>query len=108
MRKLVVLIALAFWAIIVLPFLPAGNIDKKLPDLTRTITTGCDIKQVFDTRIQKSAWMVTVWARYAGSDPKKKDWKLWYCTRKKRMKAMFDCDHWLKVVAKKIKAVHSQ
>ena len=98
MGKLVILIAL-----VLCPALSAGNIDHKLPDLTRTITTGCTIKQVFDTRIQKSAWMVTVWARYVGSDSKKKDWKLWYCTRKKRMKAMGDCDHWLKVVAKAIK-----
>ena len=103
MGKLVVLIAL-----VLCPALSAGDIDKKLPDLARTISTGCDIKQVFDTRTQGAVWKVTVWARYAGSDLKKKDWKLWYCSRKKRMKAFSDCDHWLKVVAKRIRTVRSQ
>ena len=98
MRKLVVLIALALC-----PSLPAGDIDKKLPDLARTVSTGCHISRVLDSRTKKEAWKVVVWARYAGSR-KKEDWKLWYCIRKKRMKAMGDCDHWLKMVAKKIKA----
>ena len=102
MRKLVVLIAL-----ILCPALSAGDIDKKLPNLALTITTGCDIKRVLDDLTKKEAWKVTVWARYAGSK-EKEDWRLWYCTRKKRMKAMSDCDKWLKMVAKKIKAVRSQ
>ena len=103
MRKLAILIALALC-----PALSAGDIDKKLPDLTQTVSTGCYISHIQDARTQKPVWELIVWARYAGSEAEKKDWKLWYCSRKKRMKAMGDCDKWLKMVAKKIKAVRYQ
>ena len=104
MGKLVILIAL-----VLCPALSADNIDKKLPDLKRTISTGCYISQILDVRTKQKMWQVVVWARYAGTDSKaKEDWKLWYSTRTKRMKVMGDCDKWLKMVAKKIKASRSQ
>ncbi|KKL24930.1 hypothetical protein LCGC14_2410370 [marine sediment metagenome] len=104
MGKLVVLIAL-----VLCPALSAGDINKKLPDLALTVSTGCHVSRVLDTRTKKEAWQVVVWARHAGSDPEaKEDWKLWYSTRTKRMKALKDCDKWLERVAKKIKASRSQ
>ncbi len=99
MGKLVILIAL-----VLCPALLAGNIDHKLPDLERTVSTGCQVSRVLDVRTQREAWQVIVWAHYSTPAPKKKDWKLWYSTRTKRMKALKDCDKWLKRVAKKIKA----
>ena len=99
MRKLVILIAL----ILCLPT-SSGNIDKKLPDLERTVLTGCEVKQVLDARTKESVWQLIVWAHYSSLAPEKKDWKLWYSTRTKRMKALKDCDLWLKQVAKKVKA----
>lgn len=103
MRKLVVLVAL-----FLCPALSAGNIDKKLPDLSRTVATGCYITHIQDVRTQKPVWELIVWARYAGSPKGKEDWRLWYSNRNKRTKAFKDCDYWLRIVVKKIRAVRSK
>ena len=107
MRKLVILIAL-----VLCPALSAGNIDKKLPDLTNLSSYGCVvrgpiIKRNYNDPVGRArpVWVLTVWAEHRDPLAKKavRDWKLWYSDRKKRAKALTDCDGWMEKVAKKLR-----
>ena len=108
MRKLAILIAL-----MLCPALSAGNIDKKLPNPVNLRNYGCVINgPVWRTDHndprgqQRRVWILTVWAAHQDPLAKKatRDWKLWYSDRRKRAKALTDCDHWMERVAKKVKA----
>ena len=112
MGKLVVLIAL-----VLCPALSAGNIDKKLPDLLHLARYGCVVRgPVWQTDHndprgeQRRVWTLTVWAAHRDPLAKKatKDWKLWYSSRSKRVKALTDCDKWMDRVAKKARVFRSQ
>ena len=113
MSKLAVLIALALC-----PALSAGDIDKKFPDLTNLVRYGCVVNgPVWRTDYndprgqQRKVWTLTVWAAHQDPLAKKattKDWKLWYSDRRKRAKALTDCDKWMEKLSRKVKAFRSQ
>jgi hypothetical protein len=87
----------------------AGGLDDKLPALDGLARYGCSvqgpIRQInFDDPSGKarSVWSVTFWAEHISAFGKKarKDWKLLYSFRKKRIKGLTDCDNFMERVSK--------
>ena len=82
----------------------AENLDKKLPALDGLTTYGCSVRgpiRLLDhndaSGREREAWKVTFWAAHKSVFAKKsrKDWKLLYSFRKKRIKGLTDCDKFL-------------
>ncbi len=87
----------------------AGGLDDKLPALDGLVRYGCSvqgpIRQInYDDPSGKarSVWSVTFWAEHISAFGKKarKDWKLLYSFRKKRIKGLIDCDNFMERVRK--------
>ena len=87
----------------------AGGLDDKLPALDGLVRYGCvvrgPIQQIdYDDPSGKarSVWSVTFWAEHISAFGKKarKDWKLLYSFRKKRIKGLTDCDKFMERVSK--------
>ncbi len=87
----------------------AGGLDEKLPTLDGFVRYGCAVKGPV-TQVKhndpsgrsEDVWILTVWVEHR--DPRTgkvvRDWKLWYSTRSKRMKALTDCDKFMERVKK--------
>ncbi len=87
----------------------AGGLDDKLPALDGLVRYGCSVQgpilQVDHAHPRgrtKSVWSVTFWAEHMNIFAKKvrKDWKLLYSFRKKRIKGLIDCDNFMERVRK--------
>jgi hypothetical protein len=87
----------------------AGGLDDKLPTLDGLVRYGCSVQgpiQQLDhgdpSGKTKSVWSVTFWAEHMSLFGKKarKDWKLLYSFRKKRIKGLTDCDKFMERVRK--------
>ncbi len=92
----------------------AGGLDDKLPALDGLVRYGCAVRgpilQVDHSDPSgkaRSVWSVTFWAAHMSAFGKKarKDWKLLYSFRKKRIKGLTDCD---KVMERVRKATREQ
>ena len=87
----------------------AGGLDDKLPALDGLVRYGCAVQGPI-TQIDhsdpsgktNSVWSVTFWAEHISAFGKKarKDWKLLYSFRKKRIKGLTDCDKFMERVSK--------
>ncbi len=87
----------------------AGGLDDKLPALDGLVRYGCSVQGPI-TQIDhshpsgktNSVWSVTFWAEHMSLLGKKvrKDWKLLYSFRKKRIKGLTDCDKFMDRVRK--------
>ncbi len=80
------------------------NLDKELPALDGLTTYGCYVNgpiRLLDPNDaagrERDVWKATFWAAHKSVFDKKprKDWKLLYSFRKKRIKALTDCDKFL-------------
>ncbi len=87
----------------------AGGLDDKLPTLDGLVRYGCSVQgpiQQLDhgdpSGKARSVWSVTFWAEHISAFGKKarKDWKLLYSFRKKRIKGLTDCDKFMERVSK--------
>ena len=87
----------------------AGGLDDKLPALDGLVRYGCSVQgpiQQIDhgdpSGKARSVWSVTFWAEHISAFGKKarKDWKLLYSFRKKRIKGLTDCDKFMDRVGK--------
>ena len=87
----------------------AGGLDDKLPALDGLVRYGCSvqgpIRQIDyagPSGKARSVWSVTFWAEHISAFGKKarKDWKLLYSFRKKRIKGLTDCDNFMERVSK--------
>ncbi len=87
----------------------AGGLDDKLPALDGLVRYGCSVQgpiQQIDhadpSGKARSVWSVTFWAEHISAFGKKarKDWKLLYSFRKKRIKGLTDCDKFMARVSK--------
>ena len=87
----------------------AGGLDDKLPVLDGLVRYGCvvrgPIRQIdYDdpSGRTRAVWSVTFWAEHMSAFGKKvrKDWKLLYSFRKKRIKGLIDCDKFMERVRK--------
>ena len=87
----------------------AGGLDDKLPALDGLVRYGCVVQgpiQQIDhgdpSGKARSVWSVTFWAEHISLFGKKarKDWKLLYSFRKKRIKGLTDCDKFMERVSK--------
>ncbi len=87
----------------------AGGLDDKLPALDGLVRYGCLVRgpiQQLDhadpSGKARSVWSVTFWAEHISAFGKKarKDWKLLYSFRKKRIKGLIDCDNFMERVRK--------
>ncbi len=87
----------------------AGGLDDKLPVLDGLVRYGCSVQgpiQQIDhadpSGKARSVWSVTFWAEHISAFGKKarKDWKLLYSFRKKRIKGLTDCDNFMERVSK--------
>ena len=91
------------------PTATAGGLDEKLPSLDGLVRYGCSVQGPI-TQIdhsdprgkRRSVWSVTFWAEHISLFGKKvrKDWKLLYSFRKKRIKGLTDCDKFMDRVRK--------
>ena len=91
------------------PSADAGGLDDKLPILDGLVRYGCAVRGPI-TQIDhsdprgrtNSVWSVTFWAEHINIFAKKarKDWKLLYSFRKKRIKGLTDCDKFMDRVRK--------
>jgi hypothetical protein len=87
----------------------AGGLDEKLPTLDGLVRYGCSVQGPI-TQVDhadpsgkaRSVWSVTFWAEHISLFGKKvrKDWKLLYSFRKKRIKGLTDCDKFMERVSK--------
>jgi hypothetical protein len=87
----------------------AGGLDDKLPTLDGLVRYGCSVQGPI-TQVDhadpsgkaRSVWSVTFWAEHISAFGKKvrKDWKLLYSFRKKRIKGLTDCDNFMERVSK--------
>ena len=89
----------------------AGGLDDKLPALDGLVRYGClvqgpiqQIDHADPSGRTRSVWSVTFWAEHISAFGKKvrKDWKLLYSFRKKRIKGLTDCDKFIERVRKAI------
>ncbi len=87
----------------------AGGLDDKLPALDGLVRYGCAVKgpilqvdHADPSGKARSVWSVTFWAEHISAFGKKarKDWKLLYSFRKKRIKGLTDCDKFMERVSK--------
>ena len=87
----------------------AGGLDDKLPALDGLVRYGCSVQgpilqidHADPSGRTKSVWSVTFWAEHMNIFAKKarKDWKLLYSFRKKRIKGLTDCDKFMDRVRK--------
>ncbi len=87
----------------------AGGLDDKLPALDGLVRYGCTVKgpilqvdHADPSGKARSVWSVTFWAEHISAFEKKarKDWKLLYSFRKKRIKGLTDCDKFMERVSK--------
>ena len=87
----------------------AGGLDDKLPALDGLVRYGCSVQgpiQQLDhgdpSGKARSVWSVTFWAEHMSLFGKKarRDWKLLYSFRKKRIKGLIDCDNFMERVRK--------
>ena len=87
----------------------AGGLDDKLPALDGLVRYGCSVQGPIlqidhaDPRGRtNSVWSVTFWAEHISAFGKKvrKDWKLLYSFRRKRIKGLTDCDNFMERVSK--------
>ena len=87
----------------------AGGPNDKLPALDGLVRYGCLVQgpiQQLDhgdpSGKARSVWSVTFWAEHLSAFGKKarKDWKLLYSFRKKRIKGLTDCDNFMERVSK--------
>ena len=87
----------------------AGGLDDKLPTLDGLVRYGCAVQGPIlqvdhaDPRGRtRPVWSVTFWAEHISAFGKKarKDWKLLYSFRKKRIKGLTDCDKFMERVSK--------
>ncbi len=87
----------------------AGGLDDKLPTLDGLVRYGCSVQGPI-TQVDhadpsgkaRSVWSVTFWAEHMSLFGKKvrKDWKLLYSFRKKRIKGLTDCSKFMERVSK--------
>ena len=86
----------------------AGGLDDKLPALDGLVRYGCAVKGPIlqvdhgdPSGKTMSVWSVTFWAEHISLFGKKarKDWKLLYSFRKKRIKGLTDCDKFMERVS---------
>ena len=99
------------------PTATAGGLDEKLPSLDGLVRYGCSVQGPI-TQIDhsdprgkaKSVWSVTFWAEHISLFGKKvrKDWKLLYSFRKKRIKGLTDCDKFMERVSKAMRGQPSR
>ncbi len=87
----------------------AGGLDDKLPALDGLVRYGCSVQGPIlqidhgnPSGRTRSVWSVTFWAEHMNIFAKKvrKDWKLLYSFRKKRIKGLTDCDNFMDRVSK--------
>ncbi len=87
----------------------AGGLDDKRPALDGLVRYGCLVRgpiQQLDhddpSGRTRPVWSVTFWAEHMSAFGKKvrKDWKLLYSFRKKRIKGLTDCDKFMERVSK--------
>ncbi len=87
----------------------AGGLDDKLPALDGLVRYGCSVQgpilqvdHADPSGKARSVWSVTFWAEHISPFGKKarKDWKLLYSFRKKRIKGLTDCDKFMERVSK--------
>lgn len=87
----------------------AGSLDDKLPTLDGLVRYGCSVQgpirqidHADPSGKARSVWSVTFWAEHISAFGKKarKDWKLLYSFRKKRIKGLTDCDKFMDRVSK--------
>ncbi len=87
----------------------AGGLDDKLPPLDGLVRYGCSVQgpiQQIDhgdpSGKARPVWSVTFWAEHMSAFGKKvrKDWKLLYSFRKKRIQGLTDCDKFMERVRK--------
>jgi hypothetical protein len=87
----------------------AGGLDDKLPALDGLARYGCAVKgpilqvdHADPSGRTRTVWSVTFWAEHISAFGKKarKDWKLLYSFRKKRIKGLTDCDKFMERVSK--------
>ena len=87
----------------------AGGLDDKLPALDGLVRYGCSVRGPISqidhgdpSGKVRSVWSVTFWAEHISLFGKKarKDWKLLYSFRKKRIKGLTDCDKFMERVSK--------
>jgi hypothetical protein len=87
----------------------AGGLDDKLPALDGLVRYGCSVQGPIQqinhgdpSGKARSVWSVTFWAEHISLFGKKarKDWKLLYSFRKKRIKGLTDCDKFMERVSK--------
>jgi hypothetical protein len=87
----------------------AGGLDDKLPALDGLARYGCVVKgpilqvdHADPSGRTRTVWSVTFWAEHISLFGKKvrKDWKLLYSFRKKRIKGLTDCDKFMERVSK--------
>ena len=87
----------------------AGGLDDKLPALDGLVRYGCSVQGPIQqinhadpSGKARSVWSVTFWAEHISAFGKKarKDWKLLYSFRKKRIEGLMDCDKFMERVSK--------
>ncbi len=87
----------------------AGGLDDKLPALDGLVRYGCAVQGPIlqvdhgdPGGRTRPVWSVTFWAEHISAFGKKarKDWKLLYSFRKKRIKGLTDCDKFMERVSK--------
>lgn len=80
------------------------GLEKKLPGMERLTTYGCVVngpmlQHDFNNELGRvqEVWRVELWAAHKGLFDKKasKDWSILFAYRKKRKKALADCDEYL-------------
>ncbi len=95
----------------------AGGLDDKLPALDGLVRYGCAVKgpilqvdHADPSGKPRSVWSVTFWAEHISAFGKKarKDWKLLYSFRKKRIKGLTDCDKFMERVSKAMRGQPSR
>jgi len=67
-----------------------GRRDPPPPDWARVVKIGCSIDQA------GPRYRTTVWVRYQIDPDKAPDWQYLYSMREDRLRAMKDCDEWMK------------
>lgn len=72
--------------------------DGNLPTLEGLVRVGCVVDEA--QRPEGIRYVVLIWAEHRKGESVERDWSLLYAVRKKRVRALRDCDGWLERVKK--------
>ena len=88
-----------------LVLLLGGGLDKKLPPLEGLVRHGCKVRGPIRADVwndpkgkAQQVWLVTFWAEH--KPPLKTPWRLVCAYRKKRKKALNDCEKFMQRIEK--------